>query len=204
MTWNAAPGGPGVTASAISFVDVNNYISNRDPIAYVTAGGLIYKSDDLGFFVVDHMQGNTYNHIAMATAEVGGNPWLVGYAVGDNGTLTKYTELLITTDVKQTSEVTPARFALIQNYPNPFNPSTSIAYDLASQATVTLRIYNVLGQLVRTLVNTEQDAGSYEAVWDGRNIDGQQVSSGVYLYRLEAASQSGENYVSMKKMVLMK
>jgi flagellar hook assembly protein FlgD len=69
---------------------------------------------------------------------------------------------------------------------------------------VTLRVYNVLGQLVRTLVNTTQEAGSYEAVWDGRNIDGGHVSSGVYLYRLEATSVTGESYVSMKKMVLMK
>jgi hypothetical protein len=185
-------------------VDVNNFIGNRDPIAYVTAGTNIYKSDDLDLFVLDHAQGNTYNHISMGTAEVGGNPWLVGYAVGDNGTITKYTELLITTDVTQVSDATPSHFALVQNYPNPFNPATSISYDLASQASVTLRIYNVLGQLVRTLVNSDQEAGSYEAVWDGRNIDGAQVSSGVYLYRLEASSATGESYVSMKKMVMMK
>ena len=185
-------------------MDVNGWISNRDPIAYVTAGGSIYKSDNLGYFVLDHIQGNTYNHLSMTVAEIGGNPWLVGYAVGDNGTITKYTELLITTDVKQVSDLTPARFDLVQNYPNPFNPSTSISYDLASQAEVTLKVYNVLGQHVRTLVNTTQDAGTYEAVWDGRNIDGSPVSSGVYLYRLEASSETGTHYADMKKMVLMK
>ncbi len=204
LTWAAAIGGPGVSSSAISTVDVNAFISGRDPIAYVTAGGNIYKSDDLGFFVLDHVQGNAYNHIDMTTVQVGGNPWLVGYAVGDTGTITKYTELLIVTDVKQVSDAIPGRFDLIQNYPNPFNPTTSITYDIASQADVTLKIYNVLGQLVRTLVNSTQEAGSYEAVWNGQNIDGEQVSSGVYLYRLEATSLSGETYVNMKKMVLMK
>ncbi len=202
--WAPVSGGPGITASAISIVDVDNFIANRDPIAYVTAGGNIYKSDNLGSFLLDHTQANVYNHIEMTAVEAGGNNWLVGYAVGDGGTITKYTELLILTDVKQVSGLVPGEFALTQNYPNPFNPSTTIRYDLAGESAVTLEIYNVLGQLVRTLVSTTQNAGSYEAVWDGHNMSGAQAGSGVYFYRLEAASPTGGSFVNMKKMVMMK
>ncbi len=203
-TWAAASGGPGIAASAISMVNVNDFIGNRDPIAYVTAGGNIYKSDDLGSFVLDHSQGNTLNHIELTTAEAGGNNWVVGYAVGDAGTITKYTELLILTNVNQVSDEIPGTFSLVQNYPNPFNPSTTIHYDIPQESDVRLTVFNVLGQQVRTLVGTTQSAGSYEAVWDGRNTAGEQVSSGVYLYKLDATSTDGQHFVNIKKMLMMK
>jgi hypothetical protein len=90
-------------------------------------------------------------------------------------------------------------FSLSQNYPNPFNPTTTIAYDLQQMTFVTLTIYNTLGQEVRTLVNTQQTAGSYQVKWDGKNDSGNALASGVYLYRLRA-----DDYMETKKMVLMK
>jgi hypothetical protein len=90
--------------------------------------------------------------------------------------------------------------SLGQNYPNPFNPTTTIEYTLREQSPVELRIYNVAGQLVRTLVSDAKAAGQvHTAVWDGRNDAGQSVSSGVYFYRLTA-----KDFVQTRKMVLLK
>lgn len=93
----------------------------------------------------------------------------------------------------------PTAYNLSQNYPNPFNPSTSIRYALPENAKVTLTIYNVLGKKVKTLVSGDRAAGYHSVVWDGKNAAGQVVSSGVYVYRLEAGS-----FVQNRKMVLVK
>ena len=94
----------------------------------------------------------------------------------------------------------PSSFSLSGNAPNPFNPATQIAYDVPQQAHITLAVYNVLGQEVVRLVDREQQAGRYTITWDGRNAQGQAVSSGVYLYRL--ASSTG--FVESRRMVLLK
>ena len=74
-----------------------------------------------------------------------------------------------------------------QNFPNPFNPDTTIKYDLAESADITLQIYNVLGQVVRTLVASEaQNAGRYQIRWNGMDERGVPVSSGVYFYQISA------------------
>ena len=98
----------------------------------------------------------------------------------------------------------PVEFSLSQNYPNPFNPSTTIRYALPEQSTVTLRVFNILGQEVRTLVNELQNATSYKVVWDGLNARGQQVSTGIYFYQLQAKSSTGKSFTSLKKMLLIK
>ena len=82
----------------------------------------------------------------------------------------------------------PDGFQLFHNYPNPFNPTTSIRYQLPEEALVTLGIYNLLGQRVRTLYEGRQNAGFRQVQWDGKNDFGQQVSSGVYIIRLQAGS----------------
>ena len=79
------------------------------------------------------------------------------------------------------------KFALAQNHPNPFNPTTTIRYDLPKDSKVVLKIYNILGQEVRTLVNTTETFGRKSVVWDGKNDLGNPVSSGVYVYRIETA-----------------
>jgi hypothetical protein len=94
---------------------------------------------------------------------------------------------------------TPATTALIGNYPNPFNPSTTFRYALGDNAHVTLKVYNMLGQLVRTLVDDYQPAGYGEATWDGRNESGSSVSSGIYIYRLTAGT-----FIETKRMLLVK
>jgi len=84
------------------------------------------------------------------------------------------------------SEVTETALSLEGNFPNPFNPSTLIRYTLETPVHATIRIYSVLGEEIRTLVDEFQPAGTNSVVWDGRNAGGTQASSGVYLYRIEA------------------
>ncbi len=93
----------------------------------------------------------------------------------------------------------PKSFHLAQNFPNPFNPTTTIKFDLPNASSVKMNIYNTNGQLVKTLVNASYNAGTHEIMWDGRNDAGQMVSSGLYIYRLQAG-----NYVKSMKMMLMK
>ncbi|MDP2207680.1 MAG: ice-binding family protein, partial [Bacteroidota bacterium] len=92
----------------------------------------------------------------------------------------------------------PQEFTLLQNYPNPFNPSTKIEYSLDKAAQVSLKVYNLLGNEVATLVNGRQGAGSYTVQFN-TNEGVLSLSSGVYFYRLEAGS-----FVSTKKLILMK
>jgi hypothetical protein len=108
------------------------------------------------------------------------------------------------TDVEQYGNTVPVEFALSQNYPNPFNPTTTIEYALPEQSTVTLKVFNILGQEVATLVNGVQGASHFKAQWDGRNAKGHQVSTGIYFYQLEATSVSGQQFSSIKKMLFLK
>ncbi|NIM20732.1 MAG: T9SS type A sorting domain-containing protein [Candidatus Latescibacteria bacterium] len=89
--------------------------------------------------------------------------------------------------------------SLAQNYPNPFNPITTIEYSIKERAHVSLKVYNVAGQLVRRLVNEEKPAGEYTKGWNGRNDEGNPVSSGVYFYRIVT-----KNFTQTKKMILLK
>ena len=100
----------------------------------------------------------------------------------------------IPTGVKTAARVIPTAYALMQNYPNPFNPTTIIAYDLPATTRVTLKIYNILGQQVATLVNDTQNAGRYTAQFDARSI-----ASGVYFYHLQAGT-----FNQVKKMMVLK
>jgi len=119
------------------------------------------------------------------------------------------------TSVEEEPASVPLQFSLGQNYPNPFNPTTVIQYTVGSPQMkavdgglwtadgplvhTTLRIFNVLGQLVRTLVNEEMMPGDYQIVWDGKDNRGKEVASGIYFYQLAT-----ENKKITKKMVLLK
>jgi hypothetical protein len=93
----------------------------------------------------------------------------------------------------------PTEYQLSQNYPNPFNPSTQISYDLPVASSVSIKIYDVLGQVVATVTRADQAAGTHVVTWNGRDDAGNQVASGVYFYRLNAGS-----FTSTRKMVLLK
>ena len=93
----------------------------------------------------------------------------------------------------------PIVYRLHQNYPNPFNPTTQIKYDLPQDALVTIFIYDLIGQSIKSLVNTNQPAGYHSVRWDATNNYGEEVSAGMYIYNI----QSGE-FRATKKMVLLK
>ncbi|MFQ6091595.1 MAG: FlgD immunoglobulin-like domain containing protein, partial [bacterium] len=112
--------------------------------------------------------------------------------------------------------VIPGEYFLSQNYPNPFNPTTSIQYSVISDQSpatsnqysvnseqssphITLKVYNLLGQEVRTLVDETTGAGYYTVTWDGRDDNGVEVASGIYFYRLRAGDYSGT-----RRMLLLK
>ena len=96
----------------------------------------------------------------------------------------------------------PLTFELYQNYPNPFNPSTTIAYDLPFTSRVTVRIFNLLGQVVATLVDEQQPAGQYKHVWHSSSS----ISSGVYFYRIHAKAETGQRseFVQVRKLLLLR
>ncbi|HEX2897391.1 MAG TPA: FlgD immunoglobulin-like domain containing protein, partial [candidate division Zixibacteria bacterium] len=103
--------------------------------------------------------------------------------------------------IRQASKETslPTSYELAQNFPNPFNPTTEISFSLPERTQVTLEIYNVLGQRVRTLVDGNLDAGVHSVKWDSRDNEGSQVASGLYMYRIQT-----EKFSQSKKMILMK
>jgi len=94
----------------------------------------------------------------------------------------------------------PEAFALKDNYPNPFNPTTTIKYALPEAVDVKLEVFNVVGQVVRTLVDGHQNTGRYVVQWDASDDSGHSLSSGIYFYRLQA----GDEFLEVKKMLLLK
>ncbi|KAA0250138.1 MAG: T9SS C-terminal target domain-containing protein, partial [Chlorobiota bacterium] len=152
----------------------------------------------------------------------GGEFQTVGYVNG-NGTTTekkeyaftdaglgagKYTYRLRQVDFDGTSEysseveadiIVPAEYSLGQNYPNPFNPSTSIEFALKADAKVTLRLFDALGQEVRTILSDNYATGNYKIDFNASSLN-----SGVYFYTIEASGVDGSKFTSTKKMILMK
>lgn len=93
----------------------------------------------------------------------------------------------------------PDRYNVSMNYPNPFNSSTSIEFGLPRQSQVTVTVYNLLGQNIRSLVDRDESAGNYTIIWDGKDASGEPVASGVYFYRFETGDHS-----ETKKMLLLR
>jgi hypothetical protein len=90
-------------------------------------------------------------------------------------------------------------FELFQNYPNPFNPTTRIEYQLSNSGHVEIQVFNITGELIKTLASNEQSAGKHTVNWNGRDKNNIQVASGIYIYRVVSG-----NSVLSKKMLLLK
>ena len=173
-----------------------NLLVNEDNDIYYTAhnfeGVFVQKYDWKGDFLSEIKISNNYNFLY--------NSILAFDPTGDLIVCSDWQEDIFikkisdnTVDVNEEMNL-PAEFSLSQNYPNPFNPSTSIKYSVPSNEYVSLKIYDVLGKEVATLVNQEMNAGIYEV-----QFDASQFTSGVYIYRLIT-----EDLSISKKMILIK
>jgi FlgD Ig-like domain len=96
--------------------------------------------------------------------------------------------------------IVPSNFSLYQNFPNPFNPSTTISYTVGTQQVVSIKIFDILGREIKTLLHEVKAAGTHAVQWDGTDSNGYTVSGGIYFYRL----QSSNGYMSTKKLVFLK
>ncbi len=182
--------------------------------SWLEVKGVSLSEQTSGFMMEDKIEGNQIS-IALAGAKAVGSGVFVNVAfkVSENvregeGTEIRLTSLRINESQKveinlaylvTVGNSVPARFSLSQNHPNPFNPATTIEYSLPTKSFVALEIYNLLGQKVVTLVNQEIEAGVHQVVWDGKDNQGNKVSSGVYFYRIKT-----DNFSEVKKMVMMK
>ncbi len=140
------------------------------------------------------------NLIFEVTSEPGSDSLkLTNFADDIAGAATKPGTISYTVVSVQQNESVPSEFSLMQNYPNPFNPTTTIRYELAVSSYVVLKIHNILGQEIRTLVNAEQTAGVKTVVWDGTDEFGKPAVSGIYFYKIEAG-----DFSRTLKLMLMK
>lgn len=140
----------------------------------------------------------TENTSAAALVEQGLPAW-VG-ATGSYQLIGNVQSGHINSSLSNVPDPIPGPRLMLSNHPNPFNPMTTISFDLAKAAAVSLRVFDVSGRLVRVLVDGETVAeGRQEAVWNGRDDSGRRVASGTYFYRLEAGG-----YSETKRMALIK
>ncbi|MCK9211829.1 MAG: T9SS type A sorting domain-containing protein [Ignavibacteriaceae bacterium] len=164
----------------------------KDSVMFAGTGSAgIFKSTDNGINWKAINEGIWMNYPNTPRVFVGDDYLLAG---GSSGLWRRQLTDFGITDVKEISNVVPEAFELSQNYPNPFNPSTVISWQLAVGSNVTLKVYDVLGKEVATLVNNELQAGTYSVNFNASNL-----SSGIYFYALRAG-----NYAQTKKMILLR
>jgi hypothetical protein len=164
---------------------------------YVVYRSMTPNFDPLGVTpIADKVKGTEYVDQSVST----GNTYFYAIqAVDLSGLKSDYSaQTSVQTGVVEQGGI-PTEFALGQNYPNPFNPSTDIRFALPNEEQVRITIYSVSGIELKTLVNARMSAGNYSVRWDGTNSTGEHVSSGVYLYRIQAGS-----FTAVKKMVMLK
>ena len=174
----------------------------------LSISGLIYsvQIDDINhttrvYSVYDLPDGTTSHRIPSGYLNWGTTYyWLVsGSDPNGNEALTNWDTFTTSGTAASTTAIGQPKFSLSQNYPNPFNPETTIEYDIEKDCDVTLKIYNLAGQLVKTLVDEYQTAGHYAITWYGDTDAGQEIASGVYFYRIKAGDKA-----AIKKMVVLK
>jgi hypothetical protein len=179
--------------------DLSHYVVYKDTIAFFDpdSSKIVAEidKDSSVFRDSDFVLGNTYYYKISA--------WDL---TGHESPYSEELEVLATSVWwDDETQVMTRTYELHQNYPNPFNPQTTICYyqpDIGYQpAEVELRIYNILGKLVRVLVSERQYPGRHRVAWDGKNDEGEDLASGVYFYRLKV---SGIEFVRAKKMVLVR
>ncbi|MGH7597980.1 MAG: carboxypeptidase regulatory-like domain-containing protein [bacterium] len=191
--------GPYHVAGRVRYKNDNRGAGNF-VVQAVEAGAVVGTAvtDNNGNFILEELAAGEYKLAAAGVTGVSEGAATV--TVGD-GRNSSNVDLIVpgTTAVEEQAVEVPVTYDLAQNFPNPFNPETGIKYQVPVRTNVSLRVYNALGQEVRTLVNTVQGAGVYSAVWDGKDNNGRQLTTGIYLVRLEAG-----DFVMTRKMAMVK
>ena len=184
VTWITQSPGTGTLINSLYFTDKRNGwgAGDNSRIQSTTNGGVNWI-DQTSF-----QPGINYNSVYFTDS-------LTGWVVGDSGVILKTTTGGVLTGFSNTSTEIPDKFSLSQNYPNPFNPNTIINFQCSMFNFISLRVFDVLGNEVATLVNENKQPGSYQIEFDGSNYP-----SGVYLYRLEING----SIIDTKRMILLK
>ncbi len=171
---------------------VSDTYGNPIPEAVISVSNIATLSDDLGQFSFDILSGNyTFTceaegfEVVTIDAEVTTGQW----------TFLDFQMIALT----GTNDLPDLTTELYGNYPNPFNPTTTINFDLHKASDVKIDVYNITGQHVKSLLNERLEADNHNIVWNGNDNEGRSVSSGVYLYKMQAG-----RYTCTKKMILMK
>lgn len=187
----------------------NNNLIN--PYSYIPSeiGWQVFTISNLSvngeFFVSIQYDGFNRPYIGAANPpgnqrayESNGSSWWKLTSPYDYTLYMRATVQTLTGDIEISTEV-PSNFEILQNYPNPFNPTTKIAYSLPKSENVSLIVYDISGKVIAKLIDNFQNAGTYSVTWNGKNTNGENVSSGVYFYEIKA----GE-FKATKKMLLLK
>lgn len=176
--------GPNFTVSALLSTD--DILFAAAPIYFSHDAGLTWSDAALGLKDSNYVVSLAAKDNYLFAGSIGGHVWRVSIPA-------------ILTSVHENKPSVPSKFELFQNYPNPFNPTTVIRFDVPSSGFVSLKIYNVLGQLVKTLVDKVESPGSHAVVFNDAGI-----ASGVYFYRIVADGTNGKKFVAVKKLMLIK
>ena len=176
---------------SVQFLDANNGWA-------VGFGGTIIRTTDGGEnWTPVYLPLNERSDLSYITFRKGNTNLYTGWICGWGSAIYK-AQVNLTTGLDNPN-TSPTTFKLFQNYPNPFNPSTTIEYQISTTSDVEVSIYDINGQLVRTLVNETQNAGSYKLQWNGQDAEHRTVASGTYFYRVKSGSE-----VLVNKMILLK
>ncbi|UCH62517.1 MAG: T9SS type A sorting domain-containing protein [Fidelibacterota bacterium] len=165
---------------------------DEDPLSYLTATGV--STTDKYFRFGDggsSLHGALYDWFVWDTT----GAYAPGYGTALPDSLTGLTPA----SIERVDQLYPENFGLSQNYPNPFNPTTEIQFKVSRTAPIRLKVYDLSGSLIHTLVNESKQPGTYSVKWNGRDIHGGLLPSGIYFYSMEAG-----NYRETRKMLLMK
>jgi hypothetical protein len=196
IIWAGAIGGNFADSLRIWVSDTDNNLSSFDDmIAYFKVDGPIASWHEYVFDISNYagkqiyVAANYYITDGGAGASQSDNIWIDHFAVAE--------PVVVSVDE---GKVLPKDFELSQNYPNPFNPSTIIRYTLPTESKVTIKVYNLVGQEIRQLVNAAETAGIHEITFNAGSL-----ASGVYFYRITAAASDGKReFVDTKKLMLIK
>ena len=185
--WITQSGGTNNTFKSVYFT--SNLIGWTVGYDEFLSGGVILKTTNGGTYWSSLISG-TFNHLLSVHFKDNN----IGWTVGANGTILKTTNGGVSVGVQNVSTEMPSGYSLNQNYPNPFNPETVISYELPVSETVILKVFDILGKEIKTLVNEKQNSGVHQVSFNASGLP-----SGVYFYQLKT-----QGFTDTKRMVLIK